>query len=138
MKPSFRRGTFSQRIKKCTTSAFPYPPGCAGLFGKPSAEFVHLRKGKRVSLRVSESPFPPLSPPLSRRSHILEKLKYGNIFSDPFEAVWERKEYAEFKELLCHAGKKVSGLLRFSSRPDKMKGISADHFLRLPFPVNLL
>jgi MoaA/NifB/PqqE/SkfB family radical SAM enzyme len=65
-----------------------------------------------ISVKGNVSPCvylnPPLPTPFTRLfqggAHTLEKLKYGNIFSETFEAVWARREYAEFRD--CFAKRK--------------------------------
>ncbi len=95
-----------------------------------------------ISVKGNVSPCvylnPPLPTPFTRlfqgRTDTLEKLKYGNIFSDSFEAVWERKEYAEFRS--CFAMRKKSFQDSYASvlDPDKMKGTSATPFSPPPIP----
>jgi MoaA/NifB/PqqE/SkfB family radical SAM enzyme len=95
-----------------------------------------------ISVKGNVSPCvylnPPLPTPFTRlfqgRSHTLEKLKYGNIFTDPFAAVWERKEYAEFRK--CFSLRQQTFPDYYSSLldPDKMKAGGGTPFPPPPVP----
>ncbi|RPJ35794.1 MAG: hypothetical protein EHM27_16550, partial [Deltaproteobacteria bacterium] len=81
---------------------------------------------------------PPLPTPFTRLfqggSHTLEKLKYGNIFADSFEAVWKRKEYVEFRDCFEMREKRFQDHYASLLDPDKMKGTSGESFPPPPIP----
>jgi MoaA/NifB/PqqE/SkfB family radical SAM enzyme len=45
--------------------------------------------------------YPPVSSPFTRifcgTEHLTHDVSFGNIFSEPFEQIWEKKEYQEFR-----------------------------------------
>jgi hypothetical protein len=81
---------------------------------------------------------PPLPTPFTRLfrggSHTLEKLKYGNIFAEPFEAVWERKEYTDFRECFAKRHQRFQDYYASVLDPDKMKGTRATAIPPPPIP----
>ena len=95
-----------------------------------------------ISVKGNVSPCvylnPPLPTPFTRLfqggSHTLEKLKYGNIFSDSFEAVWGRKEYVEFRNCFEMREKGFQDHYASLLDPDKMKGTRANSFRPPPIP----
>ncbi len=46
--------------------------------------------------------YPPVPSPFTRifqgEEHCVEKVSFGNIFTDPFESIWSREEYVQFRE----------------------------------------
>jgi MoaA/NifB/PqqE/SkfB family radical SAM enzyme len=95
-----------------------------------------------ISVKGNVSPCvylnPPVPTPFTRifqgADYPIEKLKFGNIFSEGFEAVWERKEYAEFRNCFTRREKKFQDAYASILDPDKMKGPSADSFPAPPLP----
>jgi len=95
-----------------------------------------------ISVKGNVSPCvylnPPLPTPFTRifqgREHTLEKLKYGNIFSDPFDAVWKRKEYADFRNCFALREKKFQDCYASVLDPDRRKRISGDPLPPPPVP----
>ena len=45
--------------------------------------------------------YPPLPSPFKRifcgKEHSIEKVSFGNIFRDPFSAIWNRDNYGQFR-----------------------------------------
>ena len=99
-----------------------------------------------ISVKGNVSPCvylnPPLPTPFTRLfqggSYTLEKLKYGNIFNDSFEAVWERKEYVEFRNGFTRRDKISQDYYASVLDPDKMKGPGANSFPPPPDPLSNL
>jgi MoaA/NifB/PqqE/SkfB family radical SAM enzyme len=95
-----------------------------------------------ISVKGNVSPCvylnPPLPTPFTRLfqggSHTLEKVKYGNILSDSFEAVWEGKEYAEFRNRFAVREKRFQDRYASLLDPDQMKGAAAASFPPPPIP----
>lgn len=95
-----------------------------------------------ISVKGNVSPCvylnPPLPTPFTRLfqggSHTLEKLKYGNTFSDSFETVWERKEYVEFRNCFAMRKQRFQDYYASVLDPDKMKGTSTNSFPPPPIP----
>ena len=95
-----------------------------------------------ISVKGNVSPCvylnPPLPTPFTRLfqggRHTLEKLKYGNIFADSFEAVWKRKEYVEFRNCFEMREKRFQDHYASLLDPDKMKATSALSFPPPPIP----
>ena len=95
-----------------------------------------------ISVKGNVSPCVYLNPPLptpftrlfqeGRRT--LEKVKYGNIFTEPFEAVWERKEYVEFRNCFVKRQQRLQESYAFVLDPDKMKGTGAAPLPPPPVP----
>jgi MoaA/NifB/PqqE/SkfB family radical SAM enzyme len=46
--------------------------------------------------------YPPVSSPFTRiycdTEHPTSHVSFGNIFNEPFESIWNRKEYQEFRD----------------------------------------
>ena len=99
-----------------------------------------------ISVKGNVSPCvylnPPLPTPFTRLfqggSHTLEKLKYGNIFDDSFEAVWKRKEYVEFRNCFEMREKRFQDHYASLLDPDKMKGTSGKLLPSPPDPLSNL
>lgn len=97
-----------------------------------------------ISVKGNVSPCvylnPPLPTPFTRlfrgKSHTLEKLKYGNIFSDSFEPVWEQKEYGEFRNCFTRRDKMFQDHYASVLDPDKMKEAGAKSFPPPPIPCH--
>jgi MoaA/NifB/PqqE/SkfB family radical SAM enzyme len=97
-----------------------------------------------ISVKGNVSPCvylnPPLPTPFTRlfrgKSHTLEKLKYGNIFSDSFEPVWGRKEYVEFRNCFEMREKRFQDHYASLLDPDKMKGTGANSPPPPPIPCH--
>ena len=53
--------------------------------------------------------YPPLSSPFKRifcgREYWIEKVSFGNIFSDPFPAIWNQENYEQFRNRFIERGK---------------------------------
>lgn len=99
-------------------------------------------KNLYISVKGNVSPCvylnPPLPTPFTRifqgRDYTLEKLKYGNIFSDSFEKVWERKEYADFRNCFALREKKFLDYYASVLDPDKRKRTPEDQLPPPPVP----
>lgn len=54
--------------------------------------------------------YPPIPSPFKRifcgEEHYIEKINFGNIFKEPFETIWDNKEYIEFRSLFLHRKKR--------------------------------
>jgi MoaA/NifB/PqqE/SkfB family radical SAM enzyme len=54
--------------------------------------------------------YPPVSPPFTRiycgTEHPTSHVSFGNIFNKPFESIWNRKEYQEFRNAFEFRGKR--------------------------------
>jgi MoaA/NifB/PqqE/SkfB family radical SAM enzyme len=54
--------------------------------------------------------YPPVSSPFTRifcgTEHPTHHLSFGNIFNEPFESIWNRKEYQEFRNAFMSRQKK--------------------------------
>jgi MoaA/NifB/PqqE/SkfB family radical SAM enzyme len=95
-----------------------------------------------ISVKGNVSPCvylnPPIPTPFTRifqgSDAALEKLKFGNIFSEGFEAVWEKKGYSEFRNCFSQREKKFQEFYASILDPDKMKGITADSVPPPPLP----
>jgi MoaA/NifB/PqqE/SkfB family radical SAM enzyme len=53
--------------------------------------------------------YPPLPSPFKRifcgKEHWVEKLSFGNIFEEPFSAIWNRENYEQFRNRFAERGK---------------------------------
>jgi len=95
-----------------------------------------------ISVKGNVSPCvylnPPLPTPFTRlfqgESHTLEKLKYGNIFTDSIEAVWSRKEYAEFRNCFALRKQKFEDYYASVIDPDKIRWTGAKSSPPPPVP----
>jgi MoaA/NifB/PqqE/SkfB family radical SAM enzyme len=95
-----------------------------------------------ISVKGNVSPCVYLNPPIptpftrifQRTDVTLEKLKFGNIFNEGFEAVWGKKEYAEFRDCFLQREKKFQNFYASIMDPDKMKGAAAESFPLPPLP----
>ena len=95
-----------------------------------------------ISVKGNVSPCvylnPPIPTPFTRifqgADVTLEKLKFGNIFREGFEAVWEKKEYSEFRNCFVQREKKFQDFYASILDPDKMKGITAESASLPPLP----
>ncbi|MCX5818232.1 MAG: radical SAM protein [Proteobacteria bacterium] len=62
-------------------------------------------KNLYISVEGEVSPcvylYPPVASPFKRvfcgQEHNIDKVSFGNIFREPFESIWNRKEYADFR-----------------------------------------
>ena len=55
--------------------------------------------------------YPPIPSPFKRifcgEEHYIEKINFGNIFKEPFETIWDNKEYIEFRSCFIQRQKKL-------------------------------
>lgn len=63
-------------------------------------------KNLYISVEGEVSPcvylYPPVASPFKRvfcgQEHNIDKVSFGNIFCEPFESIWNRKEYVDFRD----------------------------------------
>jgi MoaA/NifB/PqqE/SkfB family radical SAM enzyme len=95
-----------------------------------------------ISVKGNVSPCvylnPPIPTPFTRifqgENHTLEKVKYGNLFNESFETVWEKKDFVEFRESFVQRQKKSQDSYASIFDPDKMKTLSENSFPAPPLP----
>ena len=62
--------------------------------------------------------YPPLPSPFKRifcgKEYWMEKVSFGNIFRDPFSAIWNREQLRAIQKSLYREGKGVQGVVLFS------------------------
>lgn len=79
--------------------------------------------------------YPPLSPPFKRifcgKEYQVNKLNFGNIFNKPFDAIWNNKGYAEFRQAFALRKK---GFDEINSYPRDLSGLNKIKSLALPEP----
>jgi MoaA/NifB/PqqE/SkfB family radical SAM enzyme len=75
-------------------------------------------KNLYVSVEGEVSPcvylYPPLSSPFKRifcgNEYCIKKVSFGNIFKDPFSAIWSSESYVNFRDCFIQRGRKVKEL----------------------------
>ncbi len=95
-----------------------------------------------ISVKGNVSPCvylnPPLPTPFTRLfqggKYTLEKLKYGNIFDESFDAIWGKKDFVEFRNCFARRQEKFQDAYASILDPDKMKASGADSFPPPPLP----
>ena len=60
--------------------------------------------------------YPPVASPFKRvfcgREYDIDKVGFGNIFREPFELIWNRKEYADFRDCFIQRQQKFKEVYR--------------------------
>jgi len=95
-----------------------------------------------ISVKGNVSPCvylnPPLPTPFTRffqgGEYTLEKLKYGNIFDESFDAVWGKKDFVEFRNCFVRRQEKLQDTYDSILDPYKIKASGADPFPPPPLP----
>jgi len=70
--------------------------------------------------------YPPVSSPFKRifcgKGHRLEKVSFGNIFIEPFETIWNNKQYVEFRRRFEFRKKAAGEMRSYFFEIEKFKG----------------
>jgi MoaA/NifB/PqqE/SkfB family radical SAM enzyme len=101
----------ARRLKIKLTSPV-FTPGEAAVCSENPLRNLYISVGGEVSPCVYL--YPPIVSPFTQISgggkHCVEKVSFGNILQEPFETIWERREYIQFRERFLRRQKKMGEL----------------------------
>jgi MoaA/NifB/PqqE/SkfB family radical SAM enzyme len=88
-------------------------------------------KNLYISVEGEVSPcvflYPPLSSPFKRyfcgTKHHVEKVSFGNVFSEPFEEIWNRRAYRDFRASFIERERAYSESMESLLRMEKPSGL---------------
>ncbi|MBM4141130.1 MAG: hypothetical protein FJ242_06535, partial [Nitrospira sp.] len=69
--------------------------------------------------------YPPLPSPFKRifceNEYHIEKVSFGNIFKEPFQAIWNNKKYSEFRKCFMLRGRRFEEIYSYHWEIERLK-----------------
>lgn len=84
--------------------------------------------------------YPPLPSPFKRifcsKEHTMSSLSFGNIFKEPFDKIWDKEGYAEFRRSFEQRKRRYDDVYSFPIDPRKFKKLESQPLPEPPEPCS--